>query len=175
MTTYTVKDPRNRDELIYAVKPVLMAKQFGNESILASLVVDACLSVMPSKKNSINVDNVRVCKIMGGSLFDAKVVKGMVVQRNTEGMVKTADDAKIVVFGCGIEAAGTEAKSTVLIKTASELMNYNKGEEDRMEESIRCIAESGVKVVIAGGSVRYFSIVLILYFFMIVVKWRFIF
>lgn len=82
-----------------------------------------------------------------------QVIKGMVVQRNTEGSIKHASESKVAVFGCGIEVSGTEAKSTVLIKNADELMNYNKGEEEKMEEAIRSIAESGAKVIIAGGSV----------------------
>jgi len=155
MSIHAVTDPRNRDQLIYAVKPVLASKQYGNEDLLASLVTDACLIVMPKAPRlaKINVDNVRVCKLMGGSMYDSSVVKGMVVQRDTEGMVKSAEKAKVAVFGCGIETSSTEAKSTVLIKNAEELMNYNKGEEERIEESIRSIAESGAKVIVAGGSV----------------------
>jgi T-complex protein 1 subunit theta len=51
--------------------------------------------------------------------------------------VKRVENAKVTVFGCGIEASSTEAKGTVLIRTAEELMNYNKSEEKLMEE-VRC-------------------------------------
>lgn len=155
MTVHTVADPRNKEQLVQAIRPVLGAKQLGNEDILSSLVADACLSVMPAAPRAprINVDNIRVCKIMGGSLYDAQVVRGMVVQRSTEGSIHEAKQAKVAVFGCGIETSSTEAKSTVLIKNADELMNYNKSEEERIEEAIRSIAESGAKVIIAGGSV----------------------
>lgn len=155
MTCHEIQDVRDKVALVQAVKPVLAAKQYGNEDLLAQLVVDACHTVFPiaPKKARVNVDNVRVCKIMGGSIYDSQVIKGMVVQRNTEGSIKHASQAKVVVFGCGIEVSSTEAKSTVLIKNADELMNYNKGEEEKMEEAIRSIAESGAKVLIAGGSV----------------------
>lgn len=81
------------------------------------------------------------------------VLKGMVFVRDTEGQIKRAENAKIIVFGCGIEASSTEAKGTVLLKNADELLNYNKSEERKMEEIIESIAASGVKVVIANGSV----------------------
>lgn len=46
----------------------------------------------------------------------------------------------------------TETKGTVLIKTADELLNFSKGEESLLENQIKSIAESGAKVVVAGGA-----------------------
>lgn len=154
MSMFQVTDPRDRDQLEYAIKTTLAAKQYGYEDVLSSLVAEACEIVMPTSKSaSINVDNIRVSKIMGGNIHQSEVVKGMVVQRNAEGSVKRAEKAKVVVFATGIEVEGTEAKSTVLMKNADDLLNYSKGEEEKLEEEIRSIAESGAKVVIAGGSV----------------------
>jgi T-complex protein 1 subunit theta len=156
LEAYKVTNLRDQKELEKAVKTSLASKQFGFEDLLANLVAEACLNVFPSapRAPSINVDNIRVCKIMGGNLYDSKVIKGMVIQRDTEGGVKSALKAKVAVFGCGIEVSSTEAKSTVLIKDAEELMNYNKGEEKRLEETIRAIADSGATVVVSGGSIR---------------------
>lgn len=155
LTCLTVTDLRDASQLIQVVTPVLMSKQLGHEDILAKLVVDAALTVMPSmpSRAKVNVDAIRVCKIMGGNLYQSTVVQGMVVTRTTEGVIKHATHAKVAVFGCGIETSATEAKSTVMIKSADELRSYNKGEEERLEEAIRSIAESGATVIIAGGSV----------------------
>lgn len=60
---------------------------------------------------------------------------------------------QVAVFGCEVAASGTEANATVLLKSAEELMNYNKSEEEMMEDAIRGIAEAGVKMVVAGGTV----------------------
>lgn len=105
LVCHEVKDPRDQGQLVHAVKSVLAAKQFGYEDVLAPLVAEACLIVMPSARKTarVNVDNVRVSKIMGGNVSDSEVVKGMVVQRDAEGMIKKAEKAKIAVFGCGIE------------------------------------------------------------------------
>ncbi|EQC34842.1 T-complex protein 1, theta subunit [Saprolegnia diclina VS20] len=155
LEVHRITDLRDQAQLETIIRPVVGAKQYGYEDLLATLIADACLNVMPNKPKApkINVDNIRVTKIMGGNVFESKVVKGMVIQRDTEGSVKKVEAAKIAVFGCGIEVSSTEAKSTVLIKSADELMNYNKGEEERLDEAIRSIAESGAKVVIAGGSI----------------------
>jgi T-complex protein 1 subunit theta len=69
---------------------------------------------------------------VGGSLNQSTVIKGMVLLRQAEGIVTRAEKAKVIVYGCGFEASSSEAKGTVLIKNAEELMNYNKSEERKM-------------------------------------------
>lgn len=59
---------------------------------------------------------------------------GMVFKREVEGDVKKASDAKIAVYSCAVDINQTETKGTVLIKTADELLNYSKGEEDLLEK-----------------------------------------
>lgn len=47
--------------------------------------------------------------------------------------------------------SSTETKGTVLIKTAEELLNFSKGEENVLEAQIKAIADSGAKVIVSGG------------------------
>ena len=42
--------------------------------------------------------------------------------------------AKIAVYSCPFDAMGTETKGTVLLKTASELLEFSKGEEEQIEQ-----------------------------------------
>ena len=153
----TVDDPRDRDSLLSVVSPVLCAKQYGSEDVLAPLVVDACLGTMGSSSSSgrpsVNPDSVRVSKILGSNVAESRVIRGFVALRGSESTVTSAADAKITIFGCGIEASGTEAKGTVLMKNADDLKGYNKSEEKRMEETIKAIADTGCKVVLSGGTV----------------------
>jgi T-complex protein 1 subunit theta len=149
-----VKDGRVKEELVRAVRPVLAAKQLGSEDILAPLVAEACLGTMSSSgKGTVNVDSVRVAKILGGSIHQSHVVHGFVALRGVETTLTSCENAKIGVFACGIEASATEAKGTVLMKNAEDLKSYNKSEEKKMEEVIKSIADSGVKVIVSGGSV----------------------
>lgn len=41
----------------------------------------------------------------------------------------------------------------MLIKNANELLNYNKSEEGLAESIVKGIADAGVNVIVAGGSV----------------------
>jgi len=155
LTCETVDDMHDVTKVTRAIKSVIMSKHFGYEDLLAPMVASACAGVLPPKDKParVNVDNIRVCKLRGGNIHDSEVIKGIVITRDCQGTIKLAEDVKIAVFGCGVEAAGTEAKATVLIKSAEELMSYNKSEEEMMEDAIRGIAESGVKMIVAGGTV----------------------
>jgi chaperonin GroEL (HSP60 family) len=50
------------------------------QDTLAPYVAEACLNVMPPapKKASVNVENVRICKLQGGSVDQCHVINGMV-------------------------------------------------------------------------------------------------
>ncbi|GAA5900780.1 hypothetical protein JCM5296_004893 [Sporobolomyces johnsonii] len=149
----TLETPLTEESLKLALKPTLAAKQYGSEDLLASLVSEAVLAVMPKDPRAFNVDNVRVVKIMGGGLTQSRVIRGMVFGREPEGTVLKANNAKVGVFTCGIDIAQTETKGTVLMKNAEDLLNFSRGEEKHMEKIFQEIADSGLNVIVAGSSV----------------------
>lgn len=148
---HTVEDLVNKAELIKAVSSTFEAKQSGLTDFFVPLIVDACLQIAPPGKNYFNVDNVRVNRILGGSSMDSKIVNGVVFTRDTEGIIKSVKDAKVIIYTCEVEATSTETKGTVLIESANELMNYNKSEEDAMEKIILDIKATGANVLISGS------------------------
>ena len=117
------------------------------------MVAEAVLAVLPKNPSNFNVDNIRVVKIMGGSLDQSKVVKGMVFGREPDGSIKKASKAKVGVFSCPIDISQTETKGTVLLHNAKEMLDFTKGEEHQLETIIKEIHDSGVRVVVAGSSV----------------------
>lgn len=155
LVVHTIEDIRDPAQLQVGIKSVIATKQYGYENFLSGLVVSACQTTLSASAKSprLNMDSVRIAKLRGGSVTQSSVIKGMVIVRDAEGVVKRVENAKVVVFGCGIEASSTEAKGTVLLKNAEELMNYNKSEEKKMEEMIEGIAGTGVKAVICNGSI----------------------
>merc|ERR1711892_336967 len=46
-----------------------------------------------------------------------------------------------------------ETKGTVLLKSATELKAFTKGEENMLRDSIKAIKESGAQVVVCGGKI----------------------
>lgn len=151
----SVQNIRDKEEVKCAIRAVIGTKQCGYEDFLADLVASACLTTFSptSARPTLNVDSVRIAKLRGGNILQSSVIKGMVILRDTEGTIKKVENGKVIVFGCGFEAASAEAKSTVLLKNADELMNYNKSEEKKMEDVVAGIAAQGVKAVICNGTV----------------------
>lgn len=150
LTCYEIKDCRNVAEVRQGIKTSVMSKQYGNEDFLTNIITKACVSILPGN-SAFNVDNVRVCKILGSGLNSSEVVQGMVFKRNVEGDITKKTNAKIAVFTCAIDIMQTETKGTVLIKTADELVNFSRGEENLLEEQIKAIAEAGTNVIVAGA------------------------
>ncbi|OCL03646.1 T-complex protein 1 [Glonium stellatum] len=148
-----VNDIRSQEELSKAIRTVVAAKQSGNEDILASMVAEAVLAVLPKNPVNFNVDNIRVVKIMGGSLEQSKVVRGMVFPREPEGSIKKAKKAKVGVYSCPIDISQTETKGTVLLHNAKEMLDFTKGEEHQIENIIKELHDSGLRVVIAGSTI----------------------
>ncbi|GAB1300407.1 T-complex protein 1 subunit theta [Apodemus speciosus] len=83
----------------------------------------------------------------------AILLHGMVFKKETEGDVTSVKDAKIAVYSCPFDGMITETKGTVLIKTAEELMNFSKGEENLMDAQVKAIAGTGANVIVTGGKV----------------------
>ncbi|OQR77566.1 T-complex protein 1 subunit theta-like [Tropilaelaps mercedesae] len=152
LTVYEVKDYKNEVDVKKAIRAALMSKQLGHEDFLAELVTKACISILP-EETTFNVDNVRVCKILGSGVTQSSVIQGMVFKRAVEGDVTKQSFAKVVVYTCAFDSMQTETKGTVLIKTAEELQEFSKGEENLLEAQVKAIADTGCKVVVSGGKV----------------------
>ncbi|KFA51986.1 hypothetical protein S40293_07729 [Stachybotrys chartarum IBT 40293] len=153
LTVDKVEDVRDTEELSKAIQTVVASKQNGNEELLAGLVAEAILAVLPKNPANFNVDNVRVVKIMGGSLAQSQVVKGMVFAKEPDGSIKKARRAKVGVYTCPIDISQTETKGTVLLHNAKEMMDFTKGEESQLETAIKELHDSGIRVVICGDRV----------------------
>ena len=166
----SVKDIRSHPELAKAIRTVIASKQSGSEDFLADLVAEAVLAVLPKQPANFNVDNIRVVKIMGGSLEQSKVVKGMVFGREPDGSVKKAKNAKVGVFSCPIDISQTETKGTVLLHNAKEMMDFTRGEESQLETIIKELHDSGLRVVVAGSTVGELALHYLNRFGILVVK-----
>ncbi|KAJ2959016.1 hypothetical protein NQZ79_g5419 [Umbelopsis isabellina] len=141
------------NELKKAVKSAIASKQYGYEDLLSDYVIECALNVMPKNPKDFNVDNIRVVKIMGSSVYESKVVRGMVFGREPEGSIQNATKAKIAVFTCPLDISQTETKGTVLIHNAQEMLNFTKDEEAQVEKIFKELADAGVKVVVTGNGV----------------------
>jgi T-complex protein 1 subunit theta len=148
-------DMTNRECLLTILKPVLASKQYGSEQVLAPLVADACLSVMSQNSQHFPVEAIRTVKILGAPITQSSFLPGgYVALRNVDSVCQSiTSNCKIAVFACSIEASTTEAKGTVVMKNAQDLLSYNSTEEQKMCDIIDSIAAVGINVIVTGGNV----------------------
>jgi len=125
---------------------------------LGGLITKACLYSLPAGSRKLNVDNIRVQKVLGGGLHDSEVVHGMVCIRQSETSVHRVTKAKVAVFNTNIEMQQGETKGTILLTSADELQNYSKSEEDKFEGFIKGLADAGVQVVVGSGSMSEMAV-----------------
>lgn len=140
-------------EISIVLRSSIATKQSGFENLLCQLVAKACISVCPKNPYNFNVDNVRVVKIVGGSISDSQVIKGMVLKRLSGGSVTSVTDAKIAAFSQGFDTSGTETKGTVLISNAKDLENYAISEEQKIESYVKKMYDIGIRLVVSGSSI----------------------
>lgn len=138
-------------QLKQVLRTAIMSKQYGQEDFVADLIYKACSAVVNETDTAFNVDSIRVCKILGSSLYRSEVLNGMVFKRFVEGEVTNALNAKVALYACPVDVIQTETKGTVLIKSADELTKFSRGEESLLESQIQAIADSGATVVVAGA------------------------
>lgn len=147
-----IGDLRDEKQLAKAVKTAIGAKQYGNEDLLGELVSEAILAILPKNPANFNVDSVRVVKVLGSSLQQSRVIKGMVFPREAEGVVKKASRAKVAVFTCPLDISQTETKGTVLLHNAKEMLDFTKGEENQLEAIVKELYDAGIRVVVTGSA-----------------------
>ncbi|KAJ1679141.1 T-complex protein 1 subunit theta [Spiromyces aspiralis] len=146
-------DLTNEEDLFRAARTAIASKQYGYEDFLGKLVVEAVKAAMPKNPEHFNVDNVRVVKILGGSLLQSRVVHGMVFPREPETFLKEAKHAKVAVFTCPVDIGQTETKGTVLLHNAKEMLEYTKGEEEQLEKAVLELVDAGINVVVGGSGI----------------------
>src|SRR5690606_14834458 len=78
-----VTDVRNLEQVLSAIKTSVMSKQYGREQLLSDVIARACISVHTQGK-PFNVDNVRVCKIVGSGVSKIELVQGMLFKRQVD-------------------------------------------------------------------------------------------
>lgn len=103
LSCYSVENVKDKEDLQRCIKTAIASKQYGLEDFLSGLIAQAALYTMPEIPTKFNVDNVRVQKILGGTINDSQVIHGMVVTRGSETSFHEVKKAKIAVFNTSIE------------------------------------------------------------------------
>ena len=156
LSATSVEDIRSVSQVAHVMRAVICSKQPLYADFLGNLIAEACIATLAEKnatQRPFNVENIRVCKVLGAGITDSRTVRGLVLTRDTAGSIKSATNAKIAVLATGIDIGKTETKGNVILNSAKDLLEFSKGEEESIEQVVKAISDVGVKVVVSGGNV----------------------
>ncbi|WP_254533899.1 thermosome subunit alpha [Natrinema gelatinilyticum] len=120
---------------------------------LSELIVSAASSVADDGR--VDVDNVKIEKIVGGATEDSELIEGVVVdkERVNENMPYFAEDADVAVLDDALEVKETEVDTEVNVTDPDQLQQFLEQEEAQLREMVDTIADAGADVVFAQDGI----------------------
>jgi len=116
---------------------------------LCELVVKAAMMVA-DEDGTVDTDNIKVEKKVGGSTDDSEIIEGMIIdkERVHPGMPTKVENARILLLNASVEFKKTEVDAEINITSPDQLQAF-LDEEERM---IRAIVE---KIVASGANILF--------------------
>jgi len=114
---------------------------------LAALVVDAVRAV--ADEDEIDTDNIKVEKVVGGSIDESELVEGVIVdkERVHDNMPYAVEDADVALLDTAIEVPETELDTEVNVTDPDQLQQFLDQEEKQLKEMVDTIVDAGADVV----------------------------
>ena len=141
-------DESDREYLEQVAATAMTGKGAENaRELLAELVVDAVLAVKDD--DEIDVDNVKVEKVVGGSVEQSELVEGVIIdkERVHENMPYAVKDANVALLDTAIEVRETEIDAEVNVTDPDQLQQFLDQEEKQLQEMVETLKEAGADVV----------------------------
>ncbi|MEK6819090.1 MAG: thermosome subunit alpha, partial [Nanoarchaeota archaeon] len=119
----------------------------GSKEILSDLIVSAVEQIAEGKE--IDMDNIKIEKIEGGSVSDSELIKGLVLskERANKDMPKIVKNPKILLADFSIEIRSPETETKISISTPEQLDSFLNSEEQYLKNLTFKIIDSGANVV----------------------------
>ncbi|MDW7725583.1 MAG: thermosome subunit beta [Candidatus Methanoperedens sp.] len=123
----------------------------SSKDVFSNLAVDAVLSVVDTDngKNTVDVEDIKVEKKVGGSVEESVLIKGMVVdkERVHSNMPKKVTNAKILLLNEALEIKKTEVDAEISIKSPDQLQLFLDQEEQMLHDMVNKVVKCGANVV----------------------------
>jgi len=144
--------PTDKKTLKLVAMTAMTGKSVGGEkAILADIAVDAVSSIAEKDggKQTADIDNIQVEKKHGGSVADAELIKGMILdkERVHPRMPKSVKDAKIALIDSALEIKKTEVEAKIQIRDPMQMQKFLDEEENTLRGMVEKVKKSGATVV----------------------------
>ncbi|PWR73706.1 thermosome subunit alpha [Methanospirillum lacunae] len=143
-------------EILKKIAETAMAGK-GVESaklMLCDLVSKAVTSVS-EPDGTVDIDNIKVEKRVGGSIEDSDIVMGIVLEKERvhPGMPTKVTEAKILLLNVGVEYKKTEVDAEITITSPGQMQAFINEEEQMVKKIADSIIKTGANVVISQKAI----------------------
>ncbi|VVB92407.1 Thermosome subunit alpha [uncultured archaeon] len=123
----------------------------AHKDVFANLSVDAVLAVVDKEngKYTVDVEDIKVEKKVGGSIEASELIEGMVIdkERVHTNMPKKIKNAKILLINEALEIKKTEVDAEISIKSPDQLQLFLDQEEQMLHDMVSKVIDSGANVL----------------------------
>ncbi len=145
-------DIANKEDLSRIVKTAIVGKSPGADEHIVSLIVDAVQHVksMSGKNDTLDLDDIKVEKKVGGGLLDSRLIKGVIIDKEKvhPDMPDEIKNAKVALLNLALEIEKTNIDAQIRIEKPEQLQAFLDEEENMLREMVDKIKASGANVVI---------------------------
>lgn len=141
--------PDDKETLLKVARTAMTGKGAEvSRDELTKLAVDAVTAVV-EEDGTVDIDNVKVEKKMGGGVEDTVLIDGIVIdkERVHPNMPKKVENAKIALLNCPIEIEKTEVDAKIEITSPDQLKLFLDEEEKMLREMVEKIKSTGANVL----------------------------
>jgi archaeal chaperonin len=122
----------------------------ATKDVLSKIAVDAIVSIVDRDNgNTVEIENVKVEKKVGGRIDDSELIEGMILdkERVHANMPKKVEGAKIALLNSAIELKETEVDAEISITSPEQLQSFLDQEEAMLKSLVTSITKTGANVV----------------------------
>jgi len=122
----------------------------ATKDVLSKIAVDAIVSIVDRDNgNTVEIENVKVEKKVGGRIDDSELIEGMILdkERVHANMPKKVEGAKIALLNSAIELKETEVDAELSITSPEQLQSFLDQEESMLKSLVTSITKTGANVV----------------------------
>ncbi len=145
-------DIANKEDLSRIVKTAIVGKSTGADTYIVSLIVDAVQHVksMSGKNDTLDLDDIKVEKKIGGGLLDSRLIKGVIIDKEKvhPDMPEEIKNAKVALLNLALEIEKTNIDAQIRIEKPEQLQAFLDEEENMLKDMVEKIKVSGANVVI---------------------------
>merc|ERR1719221_252879 len=148
-------DLSDRDKLLKAANTSLNSKvvsQYSSE--LSPIAVDAVLKVInPAKDHSVNLNDIKIIKKLGGTVDDTEMIEGLVFQEKSAGSVKKVEKAKIGLIQFCVSPPKTDMDNQVVVSDYAAMDRVLREERAYILNIVKQIKKAGCNVLLIQKSI----------------------